>query len=399
MSEDQQSPDMSEPGSMKNAIKRLESAPRPQLESDKKAEIRAMVMARARKQDFAPQPLRPNFNVIVRWAAVASLVLFVMSATGVSATLASVPGDVLYPLKQRFEQLELSFTSTAGARAMQHMTHAQRRVDEVQILLQREQDVESTAFGVLDHLIQAAIIANNDNTISAEDQGKMLILTTDLTNQLNTLLNDSGSNTLLESVLATENSGTLLLATNTPTATPTSTDSPTPTAMPTNTATPTETSTHTPTASPSPTMEVSVFIEGRIEAINSNIIVIYGIDHPVNPNNPLLDSIEIGDYVRITGDDLELIVTETPVANIVAPDPIIADENAPNGEQNATGWTDDGSCNNPPPDHAPAHGWRARCEGQASPGNSGNQGQGNGGNNNGNGQGNNGNNGRGNPNK
>ncbi|NWF70225.1 MAG: hypothetical protein HXY40_14155, partial [Chloroflexi bacterium] len=30
-------------------------------------------------------------------------------------------------------------------------------------------------------------------------------------------------------------------------------------------------------------------------------------------------------------------------------------------------WRDDGSCNNPPPDWAPAVGWRQRCQGQGTP--------------------------------
>lgn len=69
-------------------------------------------------------------------------------------------------------------------------------------------------------------------------------------------------------------------------------------------------------------------------------------------------------------------------------------------------WNDDGSCNNPPPAHAPAHGWRQRCEGGGSGGgdnNGGGEGNGNGngggngtGNGNGNENGNGGGNGNGN---
>ena len=60
----------------------------------------------------------------------------------------------------------------------------------------------------------------------------------------------------------------------------------------------------TPTATPDPEEEPSpiiIIIEGPIESININIIVIFGIEIHVDPADPILNEIQVGDYVRIEG--------------------------------------------------------------------------------------------------
>ncbi len=143
---------------------------------------------------------------------------------------------------------------------------------------------------------------------------------------------------------------------------PTATPSATPTAAPTNTATSAASSTWTLTAMPTltetPTAEgVTGVIEGPVDAINGNTITIYGMDITIEPDDPLLAVIQVGDAIRVEGDftaggaigAANVTVVETE------PDVFVNDE----GEQ----WRDDGTCDNPPPDWAPAHGWRQRCAG------------------------------------
>jgi hypothetical protein len=160
-------------------------------------------------------------------------------------------------------------------------------------------------------------------------------------------------------------------ATPTPTASATVTTTPSPSA--TGTATYTETSlppTSTPTSTPLP---VTVVVEGPVQAISGNIVTVYDTEIEVNLSDVGLPVIHVGDFVRVEGD----LSTEGSVIVVIAVRITVetGDLNVgPDGEI----WRDTGDCSNPPPPWAPAHGWRARCEGAPPPGNSGGTGMGNG---------------------
>jgi hypothetical protein len=49
-----------------------------------------------------------------------------------------------------------------------------------------------------------------------------------------------------------------------------------------------------------------IIVEGPVETINVNIITIFGTDIEVNPNDPILTRIHLGDNVRVEGD---LVIT------------------------------------------------------------------------------------------
>ncbi len=150
---------------------------------------------------------------------------------------------------------------------------------------------------------------------------------------------------------------------------------PVPSLTPTQTATasltPTFTVTPSPTVAPTVTLGAVVVIEGPVERIDEDIIVIYGIEVLLPGDNPWSGVIEVGDIVRVEGDpdagDVIVVISITVVNVEVEVNP-----------QTGEGWRDDGSCSNPPPDWAPANGWRRRCQGGENPGNSGNPGNGNG---------------------
>jgi hypothetical protein len=139
-----------------------------------------------------------------------------------------------------------------------------------------------------------------------------------------------------------------------------------PTAEPTaeGTATPTPTGTVVPTAEPTaegtatPGGGITIIIEGPVESININIITIYGIDIEVDPNDPILTIIQIGDLIRIEGnvdEDSPTLIIIAVIVVIVDVDVVIIDGGGV--------WRDDEGCGNPPPPWAPANGWRRRCEG------------------------------------
>lgn len=147
----------------------------------------------------------------------------------------------------------------------------------------------------------------------------------------------------------------------TPTPETTATITATPEVTPENTpaATPESTPEATPvvTAEPGDGLTITIVIEGPVEAININIITIYGINIELNPDDPLLLVIQIGDIIHIEGSTEDQDGTVIIIAVIVIV--INVDVNPDTGEI----WRDDlGNCDNPPPEWAPAHGWHRRCD-------------------------------------
>lgn len=151
------------------------------------------------------------------------------------------------------------------------------------------------------------------------------------------------------------------------TAQPTGTAMPSPTEAPTLTWTPPASSTHMasplpPTPTPAPQDEalpVNLIVEGPIEAINGNIIIIYGIEITFAPDDPVLAVLRVGDKIRVNGSITEA-AGSTVVVISVETQP--ADDSIAISEDGQSVWRDEGDCANPPPPWAPAHGWRARCE-------------------------------------
>lgn len=113
----------------------------------------------------------------------------------------------------------------------------------------------------------------------------------------------------------------------------------------------------TPEITPEATQEVSIVIEGPVETINSNLITIFGNTVEIQPTDPLLNVIQVGDVLRVEGD----LVTRGNVQVLIAITIIYVEVEVNVNPQTSEIWRDDGSCNNPPPDWAPANGWRRRC--------------------------------------
>lgn len=150
-------------------------------------------------------------------------------------------------------------------------------------------------------------------------------------------------------ILDSYNNGQLGGCLNTPTPTPTGTQ--------TVTATPSGTpATATPTAIG--TLPPIVVVEGIVTVINLNVIVINNITIQLDPNNPLSAAVQIGDMLHIEGDltvsSNNTIIIVAVVIVFVDVDVFVLDDEF---------FRDDSDCSHGPPPWAPAHGWRARCEG------------------------------------
>lgn len=168
---------------------------------------------------------------------------------------------------------------------------------------------------------------------------------------------------------------------------------------PVATSTPTVEVTQSSTPVPTKTVSTVIVIQGPVESIDGNVLIIYGVRVEIDPNNPILKTIVVGDVLRVEGTQTGtpvIIVSPTIIAVNVPPTTNAATQSDTNPPLSGQVWQDDGTCNNPPPDWAPANGWRRRCQGQTSNSTGGGNNNGNG-NSNGNG-GSNGNNGNGNGN-
>jgi uncharacterized protein DUF5667 len=363
----------------------MASAPRPQMPSAVMARIQAQVI---HAQQTQRSILRPRFPHAARWAFVASIVLIVLFIGSIPPSLASVPGDFLYPYKQAIEQAELTFANSPEASAAIHLTHAERRSQEAVALFTRGQFDSYLIKETLEELSTAAQIAhtldNLDTSVRDDLERRTIIVSAQLSMML-MLASDSAQTSastivpLLTEVYATQNGGGLLLSTPTPTSMPSPTEAPTqtvtiitetplPTASLTASPSPTEIMTQSPTTTVSPdttNLPVNLIIEGPIQSINDNIVVIYEFEIELAPDDPLLSIIQVGDVVRIGG-NISGNIEETGVVALQA------DIVSPDVEVNGTGevWRDTGDCSNPPPSWALAHGWRVRCEGDQQPGNS-----------------------------
>ncbi|MCB9452938.1 MAG: hypothetical protein H6672_15970 [Anaerolineaceae bacterium] len=128
-------------------------------------------------------------------------------------------------------------------------------------------------------------------------------------------------------------------------------------------------------ATPEVTLEVTVvpgedsgaiiiIIEGPVQAININIITIYNINIQLDPDDPILTVIQIGDVIRVSG---QVVQSGTTIV-IVAINIIFINVDVVIFEGDI--WRDDGNCGNPPPPWAPANGWHRRCDNNSGNGSS-----------------------------
>jgi len=318
---------------------RLANAPHPEVPLEVAARIRAQVMAAHYQQKQKRMSrLRPAFH----WAAVASIIVALLSFGLTPTALASVPGDTLYPLKQLIEWGELAAAGSAEAQALTHLLHAERRIEEALRLTEQGQMPPEVLAASLAELTAAAEAARSDAALPASTRLQLEARTAQVQETLNNLLSqatqsrlipESTLSPLMTSMWEAQNDGNLLLPTATPTSTltathtPTATHTSTPTYTPTTTPTATSTLTATPTATHSPT--------------TTPTLTLTATPSPLPP---------------------------VPAPTTPAPAALATNAESQTSEGNGqTDWSDSGDCSNPPPTWVPAEGWRALCEGAPMP--------------------------------
>lgn len=263
-----------------DAALRLANAPHPQMPPEMLARIQTRVLTEA-SAHFSAQPKasRPSirrFPSLSQWMAAAAVIAVLLFGGLIPAAASSLPGDVLYPVKQTLEQLELTLAAAPQDKALVYLAQAQRRADEAYALLAGDIFEQSLITSALDGLQRAAALARENSTVLPEMQTQTVIVDMKLGDLLRQvaqrqLAAPQTLNALTAAVQEARENGSLLLPVTPaplppmqpPTEDPASQNGPAEAEMPTPTATltetptespsPTETATETPTATTTPT--------------------------------------------------------------------------------------------------------------------------------------------------
>lgn len=154
---------------LKSAVSLVETSsaikPSPESERVGKHRLLAALEARERKQ----KEYRTPFWTWQRGWAVALAVLLVLILVGgstVTASASSLPGDVLYPVKTATEKVQGFFTRGNEAKAGFHIKLAQRRLDELELLVEKKRNIPQSLLDVMQAETDSAIeILNRDKPL------------------------------------------------------------------------------------------------------------------------------------------------------------------------------------------------------------------------------------------
>ncbi len=106
---------------------------------------------------------------------------------------------------------------------------------------------------------------------------------------------------------------------------------------------------------------VIVVIEGVIESIDGNVIVVNGVSYIIPDGNLVLSLLEVGDSVVIVAVQAEDGALTVFLITLSDEDIYIdTDDNDDNDDDDD--FRDDAPCQARPPDWAPAYGWRMKCD-------------------------------------
>lgn len=206
----------------------------------------------------APPPASPAVTaprravpVALRWAAAVVLIFIIFAGSATLASAASVPGDLLYPVKRAVEQVELAVALQPSQRASIYLQHAQRRAEEALLLTARGKDAET----VITEARQDIVIARQTDPTLAEAPALEARITA-INELLEAADNPPATVPPAGQDEQPEAGAPVASATTTPSHTPTATATPslTRTLPPTATRTPRPTATETeePTRTPRP---------------------------------------------------------------------------------------------------------------------------------------------------
>jgi hypothetical protein len=149
--------------------------PRPELKAAARHRFQSAV------SDMGRQRQRRGFALRWRWrwamAIAVVLLLFVAGGSTVAASNDSLPGDLLYPVKTRVEQVRMWFATTDTGKAKLHAQFANRRIEEIIRIIEKDKPdkVSGLVERLVDHLdkIEQLVGAEPGVTVPTEGGAKV----------------------------------------------------------------------------------------------------------------------------------------------------------------------------------------------------------------------------------
>jgi hypothetical protein len=130
--------------------------PRPEFQRLAKHRLLSAIGEKGKKRAEHRMPL---WGWQRRWAVAlaAVLILILIGAGTVTASTGSLPGDTLYPVKTATEKLQGFFTFSSEAKANFYMKLAQRRLDEIKLLVEGNRSISQSLLVVMNTETDGAI--------------------------------------------------------------------------------------------------------------------------------------------------------------------------------------------------------------------------------------------------
>ncbi|UCC60965.1 MAG: hypothetical protein JSV02_03865 [Dehalococcoidia bacterium] len=153
---------------------------RPEFQISTKSKIMSAIAARREEQEIKGSSLWVSFQR--RWVVAVSLilVLLITGAGTVGASMNSLPGDLLYPVKTATERVQVFFTFQNEAKANLYTKFAERRVEEIEALVAGRRDIPDVVLTRMKTDTQRALdLATENGSFKSEVVVRIVRLTDD----------------------------------------------------------------------------------------------------------------------------------------------------------------------------------------------------------------------------
>ncbi len=173
---------------------RVVSTTAPQLSDEAMDAIQGRLLRRTVELQARPRAENRRLAVFSQWmprfrllpVTLVLLVALLMSGVWVSsATAASLPGDVLYPLKRMTERVQLGLALSETGRIWLHIRFAERRLEEVQAVLEQRGQLDETTLAEVGDETEAALASAEQ---LSDDQVEVLTTLATLTERQQAVL-------------------------------------------------------------------------------------------------------------------------------------------------------------------------------------------------------------------
>jgi hypothetical protein len=151
--------------------------PRPEFQRLAKHRLLSAIEEKGKKRAEHRMPL---WGWQRRWAvALAAVLILIMVGAGtVTASTGSLPGDTLYPVKTATEKVQGFFTFSSEAKANFYMKLAQRRLDEIKLLVKGNRSIPQSLLAVMNTETDGAIeILSRSKQVRRESIDRLMGLT------------------------------------------------------------------------------------------------------------------------------------------------------------------------------------------------------------------------------